>query len=47
MALFDTLMPRPTALCFMPEFSNRLGGVSVQWSMGVVSLLSCLATITV
>ena len=24
MALFGTIMPRPTALCFMPEFSNRL-----------------------
>ena len=29
-------MPRPTALCFMPEFSNQLGGVLVQWSMGLL-----------
>ena len=34
MALFKYLMPRPTALCLMPEFSNRLGGGLIQWHGG-------------
>ena len=34
MLLFDTLMPRSTALYLMPEFSSRR--VLVQWSMGLL-----------
>ena len=44
MALFDTLMPRPTALYFMPELSNQLGGVLVQWSMGLLLSLEYLTS---
>ena len=36
MAMFETFMPFPTALCFMPELSDRLGGMLVQWSMGLL-----------
>ena len=34
----------PTALCFMPEFSNRLRGVLVQWSMGFLLSLEYLTS---
>ena len=34
----------PTGLCFMPEFSNQLGGVLVQWSMGLLLSLEYLTS---
>ena len=42
--MFGIVMPRPTALCFMLEFSNRLGGVLVQWSMGLLLSLEYLTS---
>ena len=39
-ALLKSLMPRSTALCFMPEFSNRLEGCLVQWPMGLLQFWS-------
>ena len=34
----------PSALCFMPESSNRLGGVLVQWCMGFLLSLEYLTS---
>ena len=34
MALFDTIMPNSTALCFVPESNNQQGEVLVKWRMG-------------